>query len=820
MKTAAFIFIAVLVALPAFAGTYFGNSDWTQPFETDPFTLGLWHFDQNAGDTVVPDSSGNNNDGTLLTGLANQFDPNLLWDTSKAGFGNCVNTTNGGWGNIKVEQGTNTTLSQPNGGSDLTIEAWVNIPDFDSWGRLVQKYTGGPYCVRYNRQDQAQPGALDFYFWEGAPVNNWSNVSDTGGPLPLNTWTHIAVCINRSGYYNDVVTFFVNGQFMSSHETARSGINDSEPLWMLSNHNADAWAQWEGKVDELRISSVIRYTKDPVAVPEHENFLQPFQPDEYTLVLWHFDNQPGDTMILDSTPYGHNGALDNGLAQQLDPDISWAPSIPGFGNCLYTWYRAAPDRNWGRVDVDQDSVTGNDWLTGHPNMDLTIEFWIWPGKYPAGARQSILNQYTGGPYGVRLWNDFQSIFFQYWSPGGWYQVIDATILPLKTWAHVAILIDRNTYPDKDVIRFFINGQFSSQHEVAVGGYYDGAHDMILFNAVGNTADGAFQGKLDELRVSNILRNYGGLNPTPNINRVKKIGDDLQFEFASANNRVYGMLSADSLYGPWSNLIGLNGLADTTQFTDVNALVGVDQKFYKVDLFGAESMGYAEIAAKSPVVDGSLAEWTAADVIAARNNFFRSYDGRFMPYLEGTVYGAYNESDNAFYFAFSVETFSSSDMVELVFCTPADTTAADGIQLDRTSGLSFTVFEDTVIHPRWDTGEGDTYTAADFTAAGGVVAQSVAGGMWNVEIKVPYGFIADGYAFSSGTQQSVNFNWGTDWIEFPQYGAPGAWFYAKLATTSPNKSAWPTRTGKFEPNTAYGDDPPRTYEEPGAGVSRP
>ena len=46
MKTLIIIAVALLLASPAFAAVYTGNSDITKPFEPDEYTRGLWHFDQ------------------------------------------------------------------------------------------------------------------------------------------------------------------------------------------------------------------------------------------------------------------------------------------------------------------------------------------------------------------------------------------------------------------------------------------------------------------------------------------------------------------------------------------------------------------------------------------------------------------------------------------------------------------------------------------------------------------------------------------------------------------------------------------------------
>ena len=46
MKKLIIICAALLLALPAVASVYLGNSDYTSPFTTDTYTRALWHFDE------------------------------------------------------------------------------------------------------------------------------------------------------------------------------------------------------------------------------------------------------------------------------------------------------------------------------------------------------------------------------------------------------------------------------------------------------------------------------------------------------------------------------------------------------------------------------------------------------------------------------------------------------------------------------------------------------------------------------------------------------------------------------------------------------
>ena len=174
------------------------------------------------------------------------------------------------------------------------------------------------------------------------------------------------------------------------------------------------------------------------------------------------------------------------------------------------------------------------------------------------------------------------------------------------------------------------------------------------------------------------------------------------------------------------------------------------------------------------------------MIATRDNYFL-YSS--MPYVQSDVYGAYNASDNAFYFAWNVKEQASSDMLEVMFSDPSDTTIVDQILFDKDDPnlFAFYVF-DTSIHAR------ASYDYTDFIAEGGDFADTrTAGGMWKGEIKVPYSFIGPSFDFTGGDSATVHFNWATAGN-------------TKHATTNPKKLFWPVSGGVFD--------------DPGVGVSRP
>ena len=270
------IIAVLLMSAPAFAILYTGNSDWTQPFATDQYTGGLWHFDEQTGSTTAADASGNQNHGTLLTGMPNgQLNPNQLWQPGQ--FGGCVDTTYVGGPNIsagviRVDQGDSlsipgNSLFQPDGGSDLTIEMWLKLESntTQAWPRVLSKYTSGPYALQIMRNDKPNPGEMTFRLWNSPGAipptgGGWMNTSPGSGVLPTTQWFHIAVVIDRdSSSATDTIGYFINGVQTGIAYTNDSGYYDSNPLYILGSHNAASYFQYYGAMDELRISNALRY---------------------------------------------------------------------------------------------------------------------------------------------------------------------------------------------------------------------------------------------------------------------------------------------------------------------------------------------------------------------------------------------------------------------------------------------------------------------------------------------------------------------------------------------------------------------------------
>jgi hypothetical protein len=255
MKKLIIVCAVLLLASPALATYYTGNSDYTNPYTTDAYTMGLWHLDQDYGDTILVDASGNGNDGTIDVGDVNQYDPTKCWVSSITGFDTMLTTRTGSWGRALFPQSEeNQTLAS--GGGDLTIEFWVNWDFGRPWGtRFFSKHTGGDYKLEGGSDEK-----LFFTQWAGG----WQTTTTTYA-IPEDQWVHVAVVVDRTSgdTATDIIRFFFNGVEHDFYEVAHGGGGaGSNDLHALGASDRDDY-QFFGDIDEIRISSVCRYIPEP-----------------------------------------------------------------------------------------------------------------------------------------------------------------------------------------------------------------------------------------------------------------------------------------------------------------------------------------------------------------------------------------------------------------------------------------------------------------------------------------------------------------------------------------------------------------------------
>ncbi len=109
-------------------------------------------------------------------------------------------------------------------------------------------------------------------------------------------WTHLAL-----SYDGETARYFVDGKLQSTARGRSPRFNDDYPLLIGADpdRGGRAVSFFRGAIDEVRVSTVARYTRD--FTPERR-----FRTDAKTLALYHFDG-PLRAIAIDASGRGHHG---------------------------------------------------------------------------------------------------------------------------------------------------------------------------------------------------------------------------------------------------------------------------------------------------------------------------------------------------------------------------------------------------------------------------------------------------------------------------------------------------------------------------------
>lgn len=253
---------AVWMTMTAQAGMYLGNSNWQNPYVPDPYTLGLWHFDEQPGTSTLTDATGRSPAGTMVPdAYGSKLDPVKTWKPGK--FDNCASAWwNSGsdynYGAFRINLSNPAVVPDPlaiGKDQDLTIEYWAKF-QYTGNRQLIDKAGLVDYGINSD-------GGITTVGWYGS--GGWTTAY--GPTILTGQWVHYAITFNRTSFSDkDVVTFWMNGiQQGNPVEVAR--YMNSDPVGDLylfvnsSGYNASLV-----DLDELRISNTIRYVPEPVTL--------------------------------------------------------------------------------------------------------------------------------------------------------------------------------------------------------------------------------------------------------------------------------------------------------------------------------------------------------------------------------------------------------------------------------------------------------------------------------------------------------------------------------------------------------------------------
>ena len=160
--------------------------------------------------------------------------------------------------------------------------------------------------------------------------NKSYQIKDGPTVIQPNTWYHFAAIKDGS-----TLRLFVNGRWNGSYQMDSA----PRPLGIFfmgaGQYNSVVNDYLEGEIDEIRVSSTVRYNAD--FIPPST----PFVADANTIALYHFDAD-----VLDYSGNSHNGTVINGNQNKLAYANSAIPPVPT-GKTWETFTpKGYPDSAW------------------------------------------------------------------------------------------------------------------------------------------------------------------------------------------------------------------------------------------------------------------------------------------------------------------------------------------------------------------------------------------------------------------------------------------------------------------------------------------
>jgi len=196
--------------------------------------------------------------------------------------------------------------------NQLTIECWFTVDNasINDWIGIVCKLEASAVCYSGYffglGQTSTYPNWIHFRIYPSLEYID-SSFSPT-----LNQWYNLAVTYNGS-----IMKMFLDGNLI--HEKAATSLiaSNTFPL-TIGGQNGNFWNRnLNGKIDEVRISSVARYESNFVPTTHFDN-------DIFTRALYHFNEGTGN-IVYDSSGNNNNGTIYGAIWSNDVPGVSEVP---------------------------------------------------------------------------------------------------------------------------------------------------------------------------------------------------------------------------------------------------------------------------------------------------------------------------------------------------------------------------------------------------------------------------------------------------------------------------------------------------------------
>lgn len=184
-------------------------------------------------------------------------------------------------------------------GEDFTIETFFYVPDLnyddDFVDMLIRKDHSYSLYISFN---SGSPDWLSFKLWTGFDT---SVVLSYASDLSVG-WHHVAAVFDNEFTENeDLMAIYLDGNRVAYSPDENIHVDWTPGILNSSSDLAVGGvpfgkAGFNGLIDEMRFSDVVRYSDASYMVPT-----VPFAKDTNTQALWHFDEAAGSTSFVDDS---------------------------------------------------------------------------------------------------------------------------------------------------------------------------------------------------------------------------------------------------------------------------------------------------------------------------------------------------------------------------------------------------------------------------------------------------------------------------------------------------------------------------------------
>ncbi|MEO8231791.1 MAG: LamG-like jellyroll fold domain-containing protein [Ignavibacteriota bacterium] len=372
-------------------------------------------------------------------------------------------------------------------GDQFTIECWFTVQGShinDHIG-IISKTEASHQTASGFKLGLLEPFTVTYPTEANFTLYNYpqsSGVTTLFNPI-LNSWYHLAVT-----YDGSIMRLFLNGSLIKESAVSASILNNTLPL-TIGGQNGNFWNRnLNGKIDEVRISSNIRYTSN-------FNPATNFNNDVYTKALYHF-NEGSGTLVTDESGNGNNGTI---YGATWSTDVPPPQSITNYSLKL----------NWNHaITADRLEVPFSPSINSYNDTKkLTISLWYKPIGEHTGwnwyLRKSIggcqddfafgHSTHQPGDYSYLVFGNARSC------TGDQYLEVFQTGIQIGQWNHIEV--------NYDVLigraQIFINGELKAETNSFSG---ITANQIVTYILMG------MNGLVDDLHFSNSIRHTQNFTP--------------------------------------------------------------------------------------------------------------------------------------------------------------------------------------------------------------------------------------------------------------------------------------------------------------------